>query len=73
MLKLNVTRWRVAFLALSLAVLAGVLVWWVPKASAQAIPMLPVIYSGMVTVGGAPAPDGLQIVGGYWTTSPSRC
>ncbi len=63
MLKLNVTRRRVAFLALSLAVLAGVLVWWVPKASAQAIPMLPVIYSGTVTVGGAPAPDGLQIVG----------
>ena len=44
--------------------LAGVTMWWSPWASAQGpLPLLPVIYSGSVTLDGAPAPDDLAIVG----------
>ena len=57
-------RWRAAFLILGTAMLVAGAVRWSPWASAQgAVPLSPVIYSGTATVGGSPAPDGLQIVG----------
>ena len=59
-------RLRTPLLALALIVgmSAAVTIWWSPWVGAQGgPPPLPGIYSGTVTVGGAPAPDGLQIVG----------
>ena len=41
----------------------GLVVVQTQRAGAQAPPVAPKIFSGTVTVGGAPAPDGLQIVG----------
>ena len=56
---------RVSGAVLALTVLVAVL-WWTasaPQADAQGTPPpAPVVYSGTVTVGGAPAPDGLEIV-----------
>ena len=58
-------RLRIPLLALALIVgmSVAVTIWWSPWVDAQGPPPLPGIYSGTVTVGGAPAPDGLQIVG----------
>ena len=56
-------RNRTAFLVLGLAIVVGLVVGQTQRAGAQAPPLAPLIYSGSVTVGGASAPDGLQIVG----------
>ncbi|MCZ6892136.1 MAG: hypothetical protein O7F09_06440, partial [Chloroflexi bacterium] len=56
-------RIRTALLALGLVIVAGLVVGQTQRAGAQAPPIAPRIFSGSVTVGGVPAPDGLQIVG----------
>ena len=57
------TRVAGSVVLLALVVLLGTVAWWGTAASAQGLPPpAPVVYSGAVTVGGEPAPDGLQIV-----------
>ena len=61
LLNLNTNRRALALLGVAaLALLAAA--WAATPAQAQAPPPLPQIYSGAVTVGGQPAPDGATIV-----------
>ncbi len=61
---LSQMRIRTALLVLGLVIVAGLAIGQTQRAGAQGgPPTAPRIYSGTVTVGGAPAPDGLQIVG----------
>ena len=61
---LSQMRNTTAVLVLALAIVVGLVVGQTQRAGAQGgPPAAPKIYSGTVTVGGAPAPDGLQIVG----------
>ena len=61
---LSQMRNTTAVLVLGLAIVVGLVVGQTQRAGAQgAPPLAPFVYSGTVTVGGVPAPDGLQIVG----------
>ena len=42
--------------------LGGAALWWTGVQAEDAPPPAPIVYSGAVTVGGSPAPDGLTLV-----------
>ncbi len=42
--------------------LGGAALWWTGVQAQDAPPPAPIVYSGAVTVGGSPAPDGLTLV-----------